>query len=430
MKVLFHDNWTRGIHNFLPLADELRREGADCLLVHRGSWGSETDRPKEEEIDGLLCRDISFYRTRILYKMLASERPDVVVILNTNFIADRAIVLAGRALGIQTAYLMHGVLETGGEIQEIQKASTERMHSQRWQRVGKYLREVLPNYFWSGSCAQPFFAFRPDPYLLIAKTFLRPEKYVYYPPPSPELQCDHGLVWAKVYARHLSELYGYQPDRLEVVGHPPLDPVFRLLREPPAESKSRAFLADLRLSVEQPFVVFLESPFVEQQFAGWTPAVRDALIEALVESCRQAGRTLVIKLHPSSTFDNRRRSEDPVVRVVRTTDLPLLVLHSELCIAFMSSTVNIPICMRKPVITPAWATSATAPDFFVKHGLMTPIRSKVEMVEALRNPKRLCSNDSDWARYVDEYITLTDGKSVNRIVRSLLRAGRAKKAAR
>jgi hypothetical protein len=425
MKVLFHDNWTRGIHNFIPVADELRQAGVECLLVHRGSWGAEPNRPEEEEIGGLLCRDIRYYRTSILHRMLAAEKPNVVVLPNTSFLVDRATILASRALGIRTTFLMHGVLETGGEVEEIQKASAGPMRSQRWHRVGKYLRNVLPNYFWSGSCGDPFFALRPDPYVLIANTFLRPEKYVYYPPPSPELQCDHGLVWAKVYARHLTEMYGYRPECLEVVGHPPLDPVFRLIREPPAERECQAFLASLRLAVGQPFAVFLESPFVEQRFMGWTPAVRDGLVADLVASCREAGRTLVIKLHPSSTFEGRHLEGDPGVRVVRTTDLPMLVLLSEICIAFMSSTVNIPICMRKPVLTPAWSIGAHAPDFFVKHRMMTPIASRSELGQALHTPESNLPTEADRSKYIDDYITLTDGKSVNRIAQSLIRAGRA-----
>ena len=60
-KILFIDSWTKGIHNFSPIATKLRDLGWESLLVHRGSWGHDQGRPLEENIDGVLVRDIKYY---------------------------------------------------------------------------------------------------------------------------------------------------------------------------------------------------------------------------------------------------------------------------------------------------------------------------------------------------------------------------------
>jgi hypothetical protein len=105
MKVLFLDGWTRGLHNFIPVARGLEAQGIECLLVHRGSWGNDPGRAKEERLNGLLCRDISYYRTRLIHKVLERESPNVVLLLTTNFFSDRSAILAARALGILSCFV-------------------------------------------------------------------------------------------------------------------------------------------------------------------------------------------------------------------------------------------------------------------------------------------------------------------------------------
>ena len=63
-KIIFFDSWTKGIHNFSPIANELSKLGWQCLLVHRGSWEHDVGRPLEEEIEGVLVRDIKYCKTK------------------------------------------------------------------------------------------------------------------------------------------------------------------------------------------------------------------------------------------------------------------------------------------------------------------------------------------------------------------------------
>ena len=42
-KILFIDSWTKGIHNFIPVANMLKQLNWESLLVHRGSWGYKVE---------------------------------------------------------------------------------------------------------------------------------------------------------------------------------------------------------------------------------------------------------------------------------------------------------------------------------------------------------------------------------------------------
>jgi len=64
-KIVYIDSWTKGIHNFNRIDPLLCKNKIETLLIHTGSWGAELGRPKEEDIDGIKCRDISYYGTNL-----------------------------------------------------------------------------------------------------------------------------------------------------------------------------------------------------------------------------------------------------------------------------------------------------------------------------------------------------------------------------
>lgn len=423
LKVLFLDSWTKGIHNFLPIAKGLAKEGIESLLVHRGSWGSQPEQPAEECINGLMCRDISYYQTRFVYSMLKKECPDVVLILTTNYIADRAVILAARALGIKSCFLMHGIRATGEE-KELSRASAhEHLMRLRWQRIRKYVSYTVPNYFLSGLQSEPGFLFRPGPYRLIWNTFRKPSEYVLTPPPSPEMHCDMALVWANIYKELFCKDYGYPEDRVRVVGHPPLDAVFRLKKRAPKPERKHDFLDKMGILKEAKICVYFEDSFVEAGFKNWTAESRMDHLEEIAEICHQAGRLLVVKLHPvtdSSLLESHFRNDSRVV-FIHNTDLPLLVYSCESVIAHISSTVNIAICLDKPVFVPRWGISLSVPDYFIKKGVSIACNTPAELAHNLHSPQGPNErNKVNISRYVEDFITMTDGRSIERIINFLV----------
>jgi hypothetical protein len=424
VKVLFFDSWTGGIHNFIPIAARLKERGVDSLLVHRGSWGDDPDRPAEETVNGLLVRDIRHYRTNLIYKVFAAERPDAVVILTTRTFIDRSVILAARALGITSFYLMHGAINVGDRHEGYFDGMRETLRKQRWTQAKKYLRLVLPNYFYSGTNVTAGFALRAYPWHTIWKTFADPAQYYWAPPAHPELHCDHALVWAEAYRQQIHRMPGYPIDRIQVIGPPPLDSAAALLANPPSQDTLREFRMRHRLSESLPLVVYLETPAVESGFSGWTAQSRLAHFDEIIELTWSAGKQLVIKLHPASERETLRKYEnDQRVRILRDVELSVLVYAAHSIIGFVSTTLDIPIIFGKAILTPTWGVCASMPREYIERNLECEVTAPLDLATALKNDNMEAFLDKPaLEKYVDDFITLTDGCAIERICNALASA--------
>lgn len=424
MKVLFFDSWTGGIHNFIPIASRLRERGIDSLLIHRGSWGDDPGRQLEETIGGLLCRDIRYYRTNLIYKAFKMERPDALVILTTRTFVDRSAILAARHLGIRSYYLMHGAINVGEKHEGHYEGMQERLRRQRWEQAIKYLRLTLPNYFYSGTKLSPAFAFRVHPWHTIWKTFSDPTQYYWAPPPHPELHCDRALVWAEAYRHQVSRMPGYPIDRIEVIGPPPLDAAAALLTNPPSQDSLLNFRRRYQLSETLPMVLYLETPAVESGFSGWTRESRLKHFDEMIEIVASKGKQLVIKLHPSSEQESLKKYEgNPRVKILRDVELPMLVYASSVVIGFVSTTLDIPIIFGKPILSPTWGICSSMPRDFIQRGLAFEVKMPQDLSDALtKDDVERFLNKPALEKYIEDFITLTDGRSIERICNALTAA--------
>ena len=426
-KILFFDSWTKGIHNFSSIANELQKHGYESLLVHRGSWEHDRGRPLEEKIDGVLCRDIQYYRTRFVYSVFNRENPDLVLILTTNYLFDRAVILAARSLDIKTCFLMHGIRAVGEKSVALQKSTpSTALYKKRWLNVIKYIQYTIPNYFLSGLLNNWRFLFRIEPYCLLMKLFLKPHHYVAYPTPSNEIHCDLALVWGNIYKHFFIQEYGYPENRVKVVGHPPLDLVYILLNHPPEEEEKKLFLKTSAISNKRPYCVYLEDGSVEQGSNEWTTRTRIAHLEEIAVLCKKAGKDLVIKLHPStdrtpieSFFKNNRQ-----VKVVVNIDLNRLIYWSDKVIGQGSTTNDIAIALTKPLLLPAWGISELSSKVtFDRQPSAILCETPDAFVKSLTNNNELENNKSAVRdKYIEDFITLKDGKAVERITNYIIDA--------
>ena len=428
-KILFFDSWTKGIHNFLPIASELCKLGWDSLLVHRGSWGHDTKRPLEEKIGDILCRDILYYRTRFVYQVFKRENPSLVLILTTNYLFDRAVILAARALGIKTCFLMHGIRGVGTKlVSSIKKRPNATLYKKRWLLAGKYFLFIIPNYFLSGLLNNWRFLFRVEPYSIIIKLFLKPHHYVLFPSPSNEIYCDLALVWGNIYKNFFIEEYGYPEDKVKVVGHPPLDSVFKLLNNSPSDEKKQLFFSNYAISNIQPYCVYLEDGSVEQGTNRWTTQTRIEHLKEIAMLCEKAGKDLVIKLHPATDkipidmyFKNNNH-----VHIITIIDLNKLIYYSEAVIGQGSTTNDIAIIMNKPLFLPAWGISKLKSKVtFERQPVAIPCHSPAEFLDCLQHPdKEIFAKDQERKQYTRDFITYTDGKAIDRIVDNIIKAAK------
>ena len=428
-KVLFFDSWAKGIHNFSPIANELNKLGWESLLVHRGSWEHDQNRPLEEKIDGVLVRDIKYYKTWFVYNVFKRENPDLVLILTTNYLFDRAVILAARDLGIKTCFLMHGIRGVGEKSVALLKSMPSKaLYKKRWIYGSKYLKYTIPNYFLSGILNNWKFLFRVEPYLILIKLFLKPHRYVLFPPPSNEIHCDLALVWGNIYKHFFIKEYGYPENRVKVVGHPPLDSVFKLMNNPLGEEDKFLFLETLSISTDRPYCVYLEDGSVEQDANEWTTETRIEHLEEIVNLCENAGKYLVIKLHPSTVgtpikhyFKNNKQ-----VRIIKNVDLNKLVFWSEYAIGQGSTTNDIAIIMNKPLFLPAWGISKLKSKVtFERQPVAIPCHSPAEFLDCLQHPdKEIFAKDQERKQYTRDFITYTDGKAIDRIVDNIIKAAK------
>lgn len=110
IKVLGFDGWTLGFRHFCRLREAFVEAGIEFLLIHLGSWGDEPGRPKDEWIEGLRVRDISFYEGCDFDDILSLEAPDAVLLLSTETFLHRAMLRYCAARRIPTIHLFHGVI--------------------------------------------------------------------------------------------------------------------------------------------------------------------------------------------------------------------------------------------------------------------------------------------------------------------------------
>jgi len=424
MKVLFFDTWTLGIGNFVPIARELENKNVDCLFVHRGSLGAEPGRPKEEVIQGIKTRDISFYSSSLIHKIFNKEKPDAIVILSSFYILDRAVILSARALGIKTFFLMPGIREVDEEYIRTTEYETKfkKLNSikAKLAKIPKYLTFVIPNYFYSGMQNSKYFFLSLSPWKTLVELFLQPGRKILYPTPSNEIHCDKALVYASRYKRFFHEKYGYPLEQIEIVGNPSLDGAHDIINDQDKKVIfEKQFREQQKIETNKPIVTYLTTPFVEAGYEGWTSKVRVEQIKEFLEGCIETGFHLVVKLHPAikdpEIYELEKNFSD--ITIVYACDLPSLVNISSAIIGHHSSTLLIPIALEKPLFIPRWGLMSALNDRFSGEGVAVAVKSLEQLVLSLQQLKlKHFSNivGPEKKIFFDNYISIFDGKAVER----------------
>lgn len=146
-KVIGFDSWTGGNRHYKRLIPAFREQGLELLLIHLGSWGVDKGRTKEEWMEELHVRDISYYGNRSFSEILDLEQPSVVLFLSTDTFAHRAFNRLARAKGMPTIHLYHGLMSALAV--DVAKPYDRNLVSYFWfvtSRIVKMFTKVWPSY--------------------------------------------------------------------------------------------------------------------------------------------------------------------------------------------------------------------------------------------------------------------------------------------
>jgi len=410
LKIAYIDYWTGGIRNFVPLEPELRKRGHETILLHVGSFN--TPHPKEEVLEGIQCRDISYYNTRSIYKMLEMERPDVIITLNTTQILDRVFKMSCNKLGITSAYLMHGIRDFGLSNDVVIDMLEKSYNSlpKKLKKSGKYFFIVIPNYLFSLMKYNPSnlvnFRFLKVIYLY----FKNPGKAIFYPRYCDEIVDDKCLVYCENDINYFNKI-GYDTDRITVVGNPKYDRLLEMLAR--GEFSVDLLPESVRSLVRsgKKYAVYLEEAFPEQNnMTGFTSELRDRFIEDCAERFERDGFTLVVKLHPCTKPETIRASHRNCI--LEKGYLDELIYYSEFCMSSMSTTINNCVLMDKPVLTSLWSASKIWPNFFIEVGVSNPWN-------ALDDKLDLRIGQDAREDYKKRYISVLTPDAVRNVIRAI-----------
>lgn len=420
--VLFFDYWTKGTRHFAEVSRELERRGYSSMLLHVGSTRAH-GVPKEENVEGIRCRDFSYYGSS-LPRAMAAERPRVVMTLNIQT-EDRIINRLARAYGCWSTFLMHGLLPDEADI----PAHTTLIDGafglkQRLIRIPKYANlflqylDAVRRESWAGLLDR-------ETYEYFVRLAVSPGTVSHLSWRHRDAYCDRALLYGEVFRRMFINRYGFPSDRVVVVGNYNLDPLFGLVGSEDGAAQARAYVETLGVPVGQPAVVYMEGGYVVPTYtwAGWSVEVIVNEAREVASAAREAGLHLIIKLHPvtdPAPFMEAFRDVHDVT-VIQFADLGKLVLGTSATLGFGSTTLMAPIACGRPLIVVAFPPQHEDQNLYVRHGAGVKVTTRASLVTQLHRV-RAGESFSTVAleAFVAGYMTYTDGKSSERIMTNVL----------
>ena len=406
-KILYFDYWTVGINNFLFFHERLKAEGFTAKLVHLNSW-RQTPGPDYQQINGIDCYDIRYFKTNAIFKVLEAERPLAVVMLNASYLTDRTVILACRRLGIKSVFLAHGSLTRESFIESSIASFNKSAKKNRLKKSIKHLKGTVWNYLYTIALYDKKLLFTAHPYAVLVKAFLNPAKYLMFPPHAFDLEPDLALVYGNAERDFLSNRF-VNKSAVKVIGFPGLDKFF--LELPRLGEGKEAFFRENNIPDDVPYVTYIDEGMVIDKI--WTQEDHLEFLDEISSLCDQAGYHLVVKLHPRTTSGPHRASYNSLknTTVIDDTNFAKLIYFTEKCVSHYSTTFIYPMVLDKPIIVPAWGRSTKVSTLYTDKEV-TFAKSPEELVQYLQQK----SFYYDRTGYLRDFVPFQDGKTKERIV--------------
>jgi len=398
-KILYIDYWTKGSHNFLRLDKELRKHCV-TLFLHLSSWREEGNS-RERHVDGLPFRDISYYDTNYVFKVLERERPCAVILLNLNTITDRSIVLSCKQLGIKVIYLSHGSLSVYEKIDDLITSGRVYYFNNVIARARRTIFRVFPDYWYSKRrCGGSLFSVLRS-VMMHLWNYGRPVRHFMFPQYNNELDADVCLVFSRNDFDVFTEYRGYPKEKIVITGNPEYDEFFV------------DYERDKNNTKKNTKVTYVDEGSIDDILTidEHIDALRD-----IQETAVKCGLQFEIKLHPR-TYDRADTYRKALPRSVVITQIKFhsLFRDSRIVISQGSTVILYAMCMGIPVLVPRFGSFLKFPEYYRKETVMT-CNNLHELELCMKQPK---INKQPYSDFLSRFITYQDSMSLNRILESI-----------
>lgn len=291
-KIIGFDSWTLGSVHYSRLVDDFKKNGYELILIHIGSWGHQKNLPIEEIQDGLMIRDISFYKKLSLLEILKKENPSAILFLSTRAFIHQAVNRYAKLLKIPTIHLYHGLvnvqaLDFGSN--SGQRVSLTRQISLIKKRFTKNLFIILPKYCICLFKTQATFREWVE---FVNEIFIKamPLKSTLGYAPS-DTSTDVGCVYAPIDIEHMITHYHMSKDNVYAVGNPDLI-LFKL-----KDNVINYGISNKYKPLKK--IMYIDTSLVE---VGFCFANIDQFIDHIIQTqiqIKSQGYDFLIKLHPA-----------------------------------------------------------------------------------------------------------------------------------
>lgn len=406
MKIVYFDYWTKGSYNFEAIDSILKLKNHDTILLHVNSFRSqEVDNC---EVNNIKTIEIKTLNTIFIYNALKKIKPDVIVTLNTTGILDRALVLSARKLKIKTFFLMHGLIPIDEKLENEIKINTKINNIfYKINKSIKYFKYYIPNYLYSLYKYDYKLIFNFKWLYVFKSHFSTPYKSMYFPFHPEEVIQDKCLIYSKVFQKYYSEL-GYDKQNIVVVGNPTYNDLFKKIETSTFNHKN---LPKEIIEIIDNYAVYIDDGLYIYSYDNWDFEYMKYHLHLIAERLQKENIKLIVKVRPSTDIDEIF-VEHPNILFFKNISFYDLVYFSKFTIGHISTALNIPIILKKPIVIPGFEKSKFITDYYIENKVGN-------LWENLNSDIPLEMNFDAREAYIRDYITILDSKSVERIVNEI-----------
>jgi hypothetical protein len=344
-------------------------------------------------------------------RLLQKVKPDKIVLYEIIDQQQVSLIIKARTLGITTFYLEHGAAGDAATALERSKQkdafNINRTASLLEKLRNSFFSVLRTKYFYYSSVNgirsfRSFWNFITLPFL---QTIYGPNKALRHRI-FRERVPDYNIVFNRTNFEQFRLYTGIGEEDAIFTGVPMFDSFYNFS---PGEDD---------------YIVYIEQPFLEVGFMGWTPNHHKAVALGLHNFAKERKIKLVVKLHPRSDkklWDSYNLCS-PYFEVLQDGNFTNLYLKSKIILGYSSSLITGLLCAKKNIVLLGWhpLKKITGNDFS-QTGLchvsldMEDIRTKFDYWLANNLTKK---DEEKYATYLFRYNFPFDGQATRRVIES------------